>query len=139
MWRSPQSVVLILAIAGVCSAQRESPLATRPVVLRLFVPIYSYSDKAANATIELMDAVGFSSAMDRKLTDNDGTATFQTASGVHRIRITGPNIQPYEGELEITRSETSHVERIRVHRTQGGREASESLPGGVVPAVRLRI
>jgi tetratricopeptide (TPR) repeat protein len=109
------------------------------VVLRLFVTIDSDSDKAGNVTVELMDAVGFSSAMDRKLTDNDGTATFQTASGVHRIRITGPNIQTYEGELEITRNETSHIERIRVHGAQGGRQASESLPGGVVPAVRLRI
>jgi tetratricopeptide (TPR) repeat protein len=109
------------------------------VVLRLFVTIDSDSDKAANATIELMDAVGFSSAMDRKLTDNDGTATFQTASGVHRIRITGPNIQPYEGELEITRNETSHVERIRVHRAEGRQQVGESPPGGLVPAVRLRI
>ena len=140
MWRLPQTALVLLAVAGVCGAQQRDQLgAPKLVTLRLIVSIEGDLEKAANVTVELMDAVGFSGAMDRKLSDNDGTVIFRTLDGVHRIRITGPNIQTYEGELEITRSETSHVERIRVHRAQGGREVGESPPGGLVPAVRLRI
>lgn len=137
--QSPATALIILALAVACAAQRSSPFAPTPVTLRVFVTIDSDSDKAANVTVELMDAVGFSSAMDSKLTDGDGVVNFRTLSGAHRIRITGSNIQTYEGDLEITPNETSHLERIRVRRAQGDRRAGESLPGNLVPAIRLQI
>jgi tetratricopeptide (TPR) repeat protein len=86
-----------------------------------------------------MDAVGSGSALSRTLTDNDGRANFLTLSGLHRIRISGPNIQVYEGELELVRNETSHVERIRVRQEARGQPTSESSRGGLVAAVRLNI
>jgi Flp pilus assembly protein TadD len=105
----------------------------------LLVTIDDDSNKAANVTVELMDAVGLGSAMNSKLTDNDGGVVFQTTTGTHRIRITGPNIQTYEGDLEIARSETMHMERIRVHPAPGGQPRDASSSGTLMPAVRLRI
>jgi len=109
------------------------------VPLRLIITVDGDADKAAYATVELMDAVGTSSAMDRKLTDNDGRVAFQALTGLHRIRITGPNIKPYEGDLEIARNEASHLERIRVRHADIDRRTNETLPGGSVAALRLTV
>ena len=77
--------------------------------------------------------------MDRKFTDDAGAIIFRTLSGVHRIRITGPNIKPYEGDLEIARNETSHVERIRVRRAEPGGRTNETLSAGTVATLRLTV
>src|SRR5215470_7715160 len=126
--------------AAVCVAQRQ-PASNFPtsVTLRLFVTIDGDVEKAEFATVELMDAVGSGNDMTRKLTDSSGRVTFQTYSGMHRIRITGPNIQAYDGEFEITRNETSHLERFRVRRAGGGQQAGSVAPGGSIPASRLNI
>jgi len=141
MYRKLQTAVVLLAVAGACGAQsqRDRWDAPRIVPLHLIVTIDGDMEKASNVTVELMDAVGSSSAMDRKLTDNDGVVIFQALSGLHRIRITGPYIEPYEGELEIVRNEASHVERIRVRHKEGERQPSESPRGGTVAAVRLNV
>jgi tetratricopeptide (TPR) repeat protein len=131
--------LLNLAIACVCIAQRQSPLSAQPVVLRLFVTVDGDAEKAANVTVDLMDALGSGGAMDRKLADDAGAVIFRTLSGVHRVRITGPNIQTYEGEFEISRNETSHLERIRVRHTESDRRRSETAPGGTVAALRLSV
>jgi Flp pilus assembly protein TadD len=135
------AVILAAVGAEVCNAQRQQTPMNIPtsVSLRLIVTIDGDQEKAELATVELMDAVGSGSAMARKLTDNDGQVSFQTLSGVHRIRITGPNIQEYTGELEITRNETSHLERIRVRRAENAAQAGNGLPGGSVAAVRLNV
>ena len=124
---------------ALCSAQISQRQAPTPVTLRLFITIDGDVEKAGYATVELMDAVGSSSAMTNKITDNNGTVIFQTFPGLHRIRITGPNIKPYEGDLEIARNETSHVERIRVRRAEPGGRTNETLPAGTVAALRLTI
>src|SRR5215475_3064 len=125
--------------AVVCDAQRQTgALTPTPVTLRLTITIDGDVERAELVTVELMDAVGGSNEMSRKLTDSDGRVTFQTLSGMHRIRISGPNIQTYDGELEITRNEVSHLERIRVHRAASGQQAG-SAPGGSAPASRLNI
>jgi tetratricopeptide (TPR) repeat protein len=128
-----------LAVMSACLAQRESPFTTRPTTLRVLVTIDSDSDKAANVTVELMDAVGLGSAMDSKTTDNDGSVIFRTSTGVHRIRITGMTIQPYEGDLEISRNETSHTERIRVRGARTGQQKGAPSSESLVSAVRMRI
>jgi tetratricopeptide (TPR) repeat protein len=139
MWRPLQSVVVMLAMAGVCAGQAQRMEAPKVVPLRLIITVDGDAEKAGYVTVELMDSVGSSSATDRKLTDNDGRVSFQALAGLHRIRITGPDIRPYDGELEIVRNEASHVERIRVHRAETDRRTSETSPRGPVPALRLRV
>ncbi len=139
IWRVLHGLLVSLAVASVCLAQRQSPLSAQPVVLRLFVTVDGDVEKATNVTVDLMDALGSGGAMDRKLADDAGAVTFRTLSGVHRVRITGPNIQTYEGEFEISRNETSHVERIRVRHVDADRRTNETLPGGTVAALRLRV
>src|SRR5262249_16014414 len=92
-------------------------------------------------TVDLMDALNSGSAMDSKLTDNDGNVVFQTNTGSHRIRITGPNIQTYEAELEIARNESTHMERIRVHAAPGSQPGlpQPAFLNSSVPAVRLNV
>jgi len=139
IWRVFHGLLASLAVASVCLAQRQSPLSAQPVVLRLFVTVDGDVEKAANVTVDLMDALGSGGAMDRKLTDDAGEVIFRTLSGVHRIRITGPNIKPYEGDLEIARNETSHVERIRVRRAEPNGRTNETLPAGTIAALRLTV
>jgi len=134
-----QCLVVMLAMAAVCSAQIDRRQPPTPVMLRLFITIDGYAEKAGYATVELMDAVGSGNALDSKLTDNDGIVIFQTLPGLHRIRITGLNIKSYEGDLEIARNETSHVERIRVRHADAGRRTNQTLPGGTVAALRLTV
>lgn len=139
MRRFRGAIVISLMMVGVCSAQMQRLDRPKLVPLRLIITVDGDADKAAYATVELMDAVGTGSAMDRKLTDNDGRVAFQALTGLHRIRITGPNIKPYEGDLEIARNETSHVERIRVRHADADRRSSETAPGGAVAALRLTV
>jgi tetratricopeptide (TPR) repeat protein len=134
----PQTALIVLAMAIVCPAQRGA-LDARQVVLRLMITIDNDSTKAANVTVELMDAVGMGSAMDQKVTDNDGRVEFRTLSGVHRIRITGSEVKPYDDSFEISRSESVHVERIRLHSVSGQPPKPPPGAGAVIPAVRLRI
>ena len=139
IWRVLHGLLASLAVASVCLAQRQSPLSAQPVVLRVFVTVDGDAEKAANVTVDLMDALGSGGAMDRKLTGDAGDVIFRTLSGVHRIRITGPNIKPYEGDLEIARNETSHVERIRVRRAEPNGRTNETLPAGTIAALRLTV
>jgi tetratricopeptide (TPR) repeat protein len=140
MWRLPQTIVVMLVIAGVCAAQMQRMAPPKPVPLRLIITVDGDAEKAGYVTVELMDAVGSSSATDRKLTGNDGRVSFPAVTtGLHRIRITGPDIRPYEGELEIARNEASHVERIRVRHAENDRRTSATSPGGLVAALRLRV
>jgi tetratricopeptide (TPR) repeat protein len=91
-----------------------------------------------NVTVELMDAVGFSSARSEGNTDKSGQADFQSWTGSHRVRISGPEIQEYNGDFDITQNETYHLERIEVVAKEGNATLS-SGSGGVVPSIRLRI
>jgi hypothetical protein len=88
---SLKAAPFVLVLASVCTGQRPS-IAPVPVTLRVFVTIDSDSQKATNVTVELMDAVGLSSALTSKLTDSNGNVTFNTVSGGHRIHISGPGI-----------------------------------------------
>jgi hypothetical protein len=85
----------------------------------LIVSVEGDVEKASNVTVELMDAVGSSGALDSKVTDNSGIVVFRTLDGLHRYRITGPHIQAHEGEVRIMTNEASHVEHIRVRHATG--------------------
>ena len=139
-WRLRQTVVVSLGLVCVCRAQQgQRPDAPKAVTLRLIVSVDGDMEKAANVTVELMDAVGSGSALDSKLTDNDGIVIFRTNDGQHRIRITGSHIQAYDGGVELMRNESSHVERIRVRRAEGEQRSSGTPPGGLVAAASLRV
>jgi len=139
-WRPLLTVVLSLGFACVCGAQSRQRLdAPKAVTLRLIVSVDGDVEKAANVTVELMDAVGSANALDSKFTDNDGIVIFRTLDGLHRYRITGPRIQAYEGEVRIMPNETSHVERIRVRHADSDRRMSETAPRGTVAALRLTV
>ena len=139
-WRPLLTVVVSLGFACVCGAQSGQRLdAPKAVTLRLIVSVDGDVEKAANVTVELMDGIGSSGALDSKFTDNSGIVIFQTLDGLHRYRITGPRIQAYEGEVRIMPNETSHVEHIRVRHATGWQPTSQSPSGGLVAAARLRV
>ncbi len=85
-----------------------------------------------------MDAVGGSSALDKQITDQDGRVEFNTITGAHRIRITGDNIHPYEGDFEIVPTETYHIENFGVRRKSEGETTSAEAMNSV-PAIRLKV
>jgi tetratricopeptide (TPR) repeat protein len=139
-WRLPQTALVLLHLVFVCDAHQGQRLSTpQAVTLRLIISVDGDVEKAANVTVELMDAVGSSSALDNKFTDNDGLVIFRTLDGLHRYRITGPRIQAYEGEVRIMPNETSHVEHIRVRHSVGRQPTSEFPSGGLVAAASLRV
>lgn len=91
-------------------------------------------------TVELQDSVGLASAGTSKMTDSDGRVEFGSFAGrTHRIRITGSEINPYEGSFDIAPNEAVHSENIRVKMKPpvGGDNPAPSGPP--VPSVRLRI
>jgi len=139
-WRPLLTVAVLLGVACLCGAHQGPRLdAPKAVALRLIVSVEGDVEKAANVTVELMDAVGSSGALDSKVTDNSGIVVFRTLDGLHRYRITGPHIQTYEGEVRIMPNEPSHVEHVRVRHATGKQPTSESPGGGLVAAVRLNV
>ncbi len=68
------------------------------------------------ATVELQDGIGFGSATNQKVTDQDGRVEFNTVTGMHRIRISGADFYPLESELEITPVEECTRRDFRVKR-----------------------
>jgi len=110
----------------------------RPARLRVVVTYQGGPTKVQNATVELMDAVGGSSALDKQLTDQNGRVEFNTITGGHRIRITGDDIHPYEGDFEIVPTETYHIENIGVRRKPEGKTTGADAMN-TVPAIRLKI
>jgi tetratricopeptide (TPR) repeat protein len=109
------------------------------VSLRFVITIETEMVRAKHVSVELMDAMGSGAALNRRETDDNGTVEFQTLSGVHQVRITGPGIQPYEGEVDVTPAEMTHMERIRVRRAATSDTTAPSGVAAPVPAVRLHI
>src|SRR5215510_10945664 len=128
--------VLFVCGHGICAQVRlESP---KPVNLKIIVTFEDGREKVFHATVELMDAVGYGSAMDRRDTDQEGKVEFRTLTGLHRFTITSPSTRRYEGELEIQPNESFHMEVVRVQRDTAAVSIG-STPKELVPAVRLKI
>src|SRR5216683_5987281 len=128
--------LFVPAASGTCLPQGLNR--PHPVRLRVIVSYQGGQTKVNYATVELMDAVGGSSALDKQLTDQDGRVEFNTITGAHRIRITGDDFHPYEGDFEITPSETYHIENFAVRPKSDGKPVS-TKGKDTVPAIRLRI
>ena len=109
-----------------------------PARLRVMVVYDDGQTRVRDATVELQDAVGGTSAMAQRVTDQDGLAEFNAMTGAHRVRITGATIRPFEGEFEITLAENYHQENFRVQRKTED-QASSPEGQGTIPAIRLKI
>ncbi len=137
--------LFFLTAGALCLAQEEPSRRGRlsppkPIRLRVLVTYDDGITRVRDATVELQDAVGGTSAMAQKNTSTDGLAEFTTLTGSHRIRIYGADIYPFEGDFEITPAETYHQENFRVKRKLEGNNTTASPEGsGFVPAVRLKI
>jgi len=131
--------VFVVAACGTVLGQLIAK--PRPARLRIIVSYADGQEKVRDAMVELMDAVGGSSAMDKQLTDQNGQVEFNTITGSHRVRITASYIHDVEGEFDITPSENYHVENFRVRRktVAEGATATKSTERGTVPAIRLNI
>jgi tetratricopeptide (TPR) repeat protein len=128
------SVLVLLATSSSGFGQLNGPERCK---LRIIVTT-DQQEPIKEITVELMDALGLSSAMSTKITDSDGQADFDTWTGLHRVRVYGVEIQEYSGEFDIEQKESQHLERIHVRRKPG----AASVPSGGagrVPTVRLRI
>lgn len=137
MLRTGLAVVLFLG--AVCGTGFTQLLARpRPVRLQVIVNYGIGQDAVPYATVELMDSVGGSSAMDKKLTDRDGRVEFNTYTGSHRVRITADGAYPYEGDFLIGPVETFHVENFRLRRNADTVERSAEGKA-TVPLIRLKI
>lgn len=148
MFRILSIFVLFLAVTSLCCGQSGRMERPRPATLKIVITIEGDAEKARHATIDLMDSMGSvsgpsaaavpGSASGRNYTDDDGTATFKTLSGVHRVRISGPGIQAYEGEIEIAPNEMTHLERIRVRRAPVANQTDTTV-FSPVPISRLNV
>jgi tetratricopeptide (TPR) repeat protein len=132
--------LFVLTACGICLPQGVRLRQPTPARLRIIVTYEDGNTRVRDATVELQDAVGGSSAMDQKITDQDGQAEFNTRTGVHRVRITGADIRSYEGEFDISPVENYHQENIRVRRKIGDQVPTNTREGqNAVPVIRLKI
>jgi Tfp pilus assembly protein PilF len=128
---------LLLVLLAATSSGLGQLAISRPCKVRIIVTTDQHGP-IKDVNVELMDAVGFSSAMNTKITDSDGQVDFDTLTGLHRVRVYGIEIHEYSGEFDIEPRESSHLERIRV-RLKPGAASVPSAGAGSVPAIRLRI
>ena len=129
--------LIVFAATSVAEAQFGRGGTPRQVelVVRVF---YEGGQRPAGAwlTVQLMD--GFGSIEAEKLTNQEGMAQFQTVTGIHRLRVTGPGIVEYNSRLEIEDVETRRMEIVRVRPKPDA--APMGPPGeGTIPVVRLKV
>jgi Flp pilus assembly protein TadD len=131
-----------IAVIGCALAPAGYAQFTRPNPVRLRINVSNADDisqKVRDATVELMDPVGASSEMDKKLTDQSGQVEFNTSTGQHRIRVTADGMYPYEGDFQISPVETFHTETIRLVRKEDAGTSATAASKETVPVIRLKI
>ncbi len=129
---------LLLVSAAALAQIRVNNLAPRPCKIRIVVT----DDKShgiRDATVDLQDAVGGSTPAAAKQTLDDGRAEFSSFTGQHRVRITGAEIETYEGDFQVEPNEINHVEYIRVKMKPPVDGENHAPSGPPVPAVRLKV
>src|SRR5882672_5582950 len=137
----PQSIAkasfIFLALVAIGYAQGSKMNVPTRVTLHFVITVDGETQKAQHVKIEVTDelSAGFAAQI---YTDNNGEATLPSLSGVHQVHISGPGIKPYEGEIEISPNEMSHLERIRVQRA-ADYQTTQVSPNAPIAAVRLLI
>jgi len=130
------SLVMFIVTASPVLGQLR--LQVTPCRVRIVVVDRTTNRGIQDVTVQLMDAVGSSSAQSERNTDSAGQAEFQSWTGTHRVRIYGPQVHEYNGDFDISQSESFHLERIYV--VEKEENATTSLASPItVPAVRLKI
>ena len=130
------SLVMLIVTASTVLGQLR--LQVTPCRVRIMVVDRTTQRGIEYVTVQLMDAVGSSSAQSERNTDSAGQAEFQSWTGTHRVRIYGPQIHEYNGDFDISQSESFHLERIYVVRKDENVTVSPASTI-TVPAVRLKI
>jgi tetratricopeptide (TPR) repeat protein len=119
------------------SIDRGSP---RPADLVINVFIERMPNRAA-AGVTVQVQSGFGNVEADLKTDSSGQVQCHTLTGLHRLRIYGPDIQEYESNFEIELAEVRHTENVVVRAKPSGAttSTSHSSTNATVSAVRLRI
>jgi Flp pilus assembly protein TadD len=131
------TLALLLLAAGLCPSQAQIRVTpTMQVHLVIEVVYENGRDRVPHATVELIVG-GLSSFMNQKETNRDGRVEFQTITGKQRVRVTGPDILPYETEFEVEGT-TRFLQRIVVRRRPDAAGA-EAPPGAPVSVAALNI
>jgi hypothetical protein len=97
---------------------------------------------AAGLSVQLIDPSGGGSMSQGSLqTDGGGSVVFHTTSGEHEFRITGREIQDYNGAIQIMRQESNHVENVIVRSKSSSAHAGVLQPGSpdMISASRLNV
>ena len=139
LFRQPGFLATSLVVLfGTAAAQVGQQTLLKQCKVRVVVTD-DFQHPIRDLTVELQDSVGLASAGTQKMTDSDGRAEFGSFAGrAHRIRITGSEIDPYEGSFDIGPNETLHLENIRL-KLKAPVGGDNPAPGPPVPSVRLRI
>src|SRR5258708_27364875 len=113
-------------------------LQVTPCNVRIVVGDRTTNRGIQDVTVQVMDAVGSSSAESERNTDSAGQAEFQSWTGTHRVRIYGPQAHESNGHFDMSQSESFHLERIHLLPKEG---TATTSPASTItlPAVRLEI
>ncbi|MBI3668771.1 MAG: tetratricopeptide repeat protein [Acidobacteria bacterium] len=136
MFRNMLPLILVILAASNSGSSQVVLSGPQRCKLRIIVTT-DRQEPIKEANVELMDAVGLSSAMSTKITDSDGQVDFNTWTGLHRVRVYGVQIHEYAGDFEIAPRESSHLERITVRPKLA--PMASLAPGKVIATVRLKI
>src|SRR5882672_419396 len=90
---------LVMFIVTATPVLGQLRLQVTPCKVRIVVVDRTTNRGIQDVTVQLMDAVGSSSAQSERNTDSAGQAEFQSWTGTHRVRIYGPQVHEYNGDL----------------------------------------
>jgi tetratricopeptide (TPR) repeat protein len=120
-------------------AQQGKLDATRPADLFLHVFIDQLNNPAPAGIIILVQS-GAGDVEAQLKTDGSGAAQCHTQTGMHRLHISGPDVQDYDASFDIELSEFRHTENIIV-KSKPGSSISIASGGktGMIAATRLKV
>jgi tetratricopeptide (TPR) repeat protein len=140
--RIVQGMVLLLTALGPVEpalAQQNKMDATRPADLFLNVFVDQMANRAPAGLVILVQG-GAGDVEAQLITDSTGKAQCHSQTGMHRLHISGPGIQDYDGSFEIELSEIRHTENIVLKGKSGASiEVSGGASHGMISAARLKV
>jgi Tfp pilus assembly protein PilF len=114
-----------------------------PVDLILDVSVDQARNPApAGLTVQIYDSQAMgSTSMNSGQTDARGSILFRASDGIYVVRISGADIVPYEGTIQIMRQESRHAEHITVRSKSSDASIQKAGPNdsSMVSSTRLRV